>query len=85
METQIDALSREAEIEEVMRTTNLMRIEAAALVAGRHGEDVSDIVGPDGPLSEEQRRRLGLGWSIADLVQSETVEDGDAESALART
>ena len=56
----------EAEIAEVMRTTNLMRIDAAALVARRHGENVDDIVGPDGPLTDEQKRQLGLGGSLAD-------------------
>ena len=77
MAKKADTLSREAEVEEVMRTTNLMDVEAAAAVASRYGEDVSDIVGPDGPLTEEQRRRLGMGRSIADLVRSEATPDGD--------
>lgn len=71
MATKAQVLSHEAEIEEVMRTTNLMRVEAAALVARRHGEDVSDIVGPHGPLTDDERRRLGLGASLADLIRSE--------------
>ena len=58
-------MSREEEIEEVMRRTNLLYPEAAAVVARRHGQDVSEITGPDGPLTEEQRRRLGLGRSLA--------------------
>jgi hypothetical protein len=71
-------VSRRTEIEEVMRTTNLLYPEAAAAVARRYGEDVSDIVGPDGrPLSPEQKRRLGLGRSIMECVDSESehVED----------
>lgn len=60
-----------AEIDEVVRTTNLMRIEAAALVARRHGENVDDSVGEDGPLSDEDRERLGLGRSLADLRRAE--------------
>ena len=64
-------LSREAEIEEVMRATNLPRLEATALVARRHGEDVGDIVGPGGPLTDEQRRRLGLGRSLVNLADAE--------------
>ena len=47
------AVSREEEIKEVMLRTNLLYPEAAALVARRYGEDVSDITGPDGPLSDE--------------------------------
>lgn len=62
---------RAAEVDEVVRTTNLLRIEAAALVARRHGEDVSDIVGTSGPLTVEQRKRLGLGTSLAELVRAE--------------
>jgi hypothetical protein len=76
MAKKADTLSREAEIEEVMRTTNLMRPEATAVVASRHGEDVSDIVGPDGSLTDEERERLGLGRSLADLVQSKRAADG---------
>lgn len=71
-------LSREAEIDEIVRRTNLPRPEAAALVARRHGEDVGDIVGPDGPLTDEQRRRLGLGRSLADLAESEPGDQNDA-------
>jgi hypothetical protein len=67
MAKRVDTVSYAAEIEEVMRTTNLMRPEAAALVARRHGKDVSDIVGPGGrPLTAEERVRLGLGRSFAD-------------------
>ena len=73
MAKKLDAMSREAEIEEVMRTTNLMPIEAAALVAARHAEDVGDVVGPDGPLTAEQRKRFGLDDSILDLVPAESV------------
>jgi hypothetical protein len=68
-------MSRDEEIEEVMRRTNLLYPEAAALVARRHGEHVSEFTGPDGPLTDEQRRRLGLGRSLADLP------DGSADSA----
>jgi len=76
-----DTLSREAEIEDVMRRTNLPHPEAAALVALRHGEDVSDIVAPDGPLSDEQRRRLGLGRSLAELVEADPQEPDGARRA----
>lgn len=66
-------VSRQAEIEEVMRTTNLLYPEAAAAVARRYGEDVSDIVGPDGdPLTPEQKRRLGMGRSIVEFMESES-------------
>jgi hypothetical protein len=58
-------VSREEEIEEVLRRTNLLYPEPAAVVARLHGEDVSEITGPDGPLTEEQRRRLGVGQSLA--------------------
>ncbi|HKG26125.1 MAG TPA: hypothetical protein VKB09_10785 [Thermomicrobiales bacterium] len=72
-------MSRQAEIEEVMRTTNLLYPEAAAAVARRYGEDVSDIVGPDGrPLSPEQKRRLGLGRSIVEFMQPDTEASNDA-------
>ena len=63
-----DPLSHEVEIEAVMRRTSLPHPEAAALVALRHGADVSDVVAPDGPLSDEQRGRLGLGRSLAEFV-----------------
>jgi hypothetical protein len=68
MATQPDGESVEAEIEAVMRTTHLMRIDAAALVARRHGENVDEIVGTKGPLTDEQKRRLGLGGSLADVL-----------------
>ncbi len=71
MAKKADTLSREAEVEEVMRTTNLMRLEAAAVVARRHSEDVSDIVGTSGPLTEPERERVALGRSLADLGHSE--------------
>jgi hypothetical protein len=71
MENRTVALSREEEILEVMRTTNLLRVEAAALVARRHGEDVSDIVGREGrPLTGEQKRKLGMGRSLAEFVKT---------------
>ena len=69
-----DTLSREAEIKEIMNRTNLPYPEAAMLVALRHGEDVSDIVGRNGPLTEGHRRRLGLGRSLAEY--SERDHDG---------
>jgi hypothetical protein len=70
MENRTVVLSREDEILEVMRTTNLLRVEAAALVARRHGEDVSDIGGKDGPLTDEQKRQIGMGRSLADFAKS---------------
>lgn len=74
-------MSRDEEIKEVMRRTNLRYPEAAALVARRYGEDVSDITGPDGPLTDEQRRRLGLGQSLADVLDSEPGNQNDARRA----
>jgi hypothetical protein len=68
MATKPDVVNYEAEIGEVMRTTNLMRVEAAAIVARRYGETVDEIVGTGGPLTDEQRRRLGLGGSLADAL-----------------
>jgi hypothetical protein len=76
-------LSREAEIEEVVRRTNLPYPEAAALVALRHGEDVSDIVGRNGPLTDEQRRRLGLGRSLADYSEPESKGEAGSRRATA--
>jgi hypothetical protein len=64
-------LTREEQVLEVMRTTNLMRPEAEAAVASRYGEDISDIVGVDGPLTPEQKRRLGMGRSIVEFIESE--------------
>lgn len=74
------ALSREEEILEVMRTTNLLRVEAAALVARRHGEDVSDILGREGPLTREQKRQLGMGRSLADFVKARVTVGDDIGS-----
>ncbi len=71
MTRQSNVLHRTAEIDEVVRTTNLLWIEAAALVARRHGEDVSDIVGTSGPLTDQQREHLGLGTSLAELIRAE--------------
>ena len=71
METKLEAVSYEAEGEEVMQTTNLMRVEAAAIVARLHGENVDEIVGRRGPLTDEQRRRLGLVGSVAAALAAE--------------
>ena len=76
MENRSVVLSREEEILEVMRTTNLLRVEAAALVARRHGEDVSDIVGVDGPLTVEQKRKLGIGRSLAEYGKTDIATNG---------
>ena len=51
--------SREEEIQEILRTTTLERIEAAFLVALSHGEIDGDIVFTRPPTPEE-RRRMGL-------------------------
>jgi hypothetical protein len=79
-------VSRRAEIEEVMRTTNLLYPEAAAAVARRYGEDVSDIVGPDGrPLTPEQKRRLGMGRSIVEFMESEAETTAEDQVGRARS
>jgi hypothetical protein len=49
----------EAEIERVVKLTNLPRPEIAAAMARLRGEDVSDMVPPE-PLTDEARERLGL-------------------------
>jgi hypothetical protein len=78
MATKADVVSYEAEIEEIMRTSTLMRVEAAAIVARRHGENVDEIVGTTGPLTDEQKRRLGLGGSLADELVAAPGRDDDA-------
>jgi hypothetical protein len=70
-------MSRDEEIPEVMRRTNLHYPEAAALVARRYGEDVSDLTGPDGLLTDEQRCRLGLGRSLEDIAESTNPPPGN--------
>jgi hypothetical protein len=55
----VTELSREDEIQEVLRTTTLERIEAEFLVALRHGEIDGDIVFTRPPTPEE-RRCMGL-------------------------
>ena len=72
------SLTREEQVLEVMRTTNLMRPEAEAAVATRYGEDISDIVGIDGPLTPEEKRRLGLGRSIVEFMESDIEASDDA-------
>ena len=74
MAKRISVVSREAEIEEVMRTTNLLRLEAAVIVARRRGEDVADIIGADGPLTADQRQRLGLGQSLEAFLPSDAAK-----------
>jgi hypothetical protein len=71
-------LTREEQVLEVMRTTNLMRPEAEAAVATRYGEDISDIVGIDGPLTPEEKRRLGLARSIVEFMESDIEASDDA-------
>jgi hypothetical protein len=55
----LDRTAVEAEIDRVVRLTNLPRPEVAAAMARLRGEDVSDMV-PTDPLSDEDRARLGL-------------------------
>jgi hypothetical protein len=69
------SMTREDMVQELLRTTNLMEPEAEAAVAAYFGEDISDIVGIDGPLTPEQKRRLGLGRSIVDFMKSEQYVD----------
>jgi hypothetical protein len=66
-----------------MRTTNLMRPEAEASVASRYGEDINDIVGVDGPLTPEQKRRLGMGRSIVEFMETEA--EASAKGQVGRT
>jgi hypothetical protein len=51
--------TREDEIQEVLRTTAVERIEAEFIVALRHGEIDGDIAFTRPPTPEE-RRRMGL-------------------------
>lgn len=82
----VKTLTREEQLLEVTRTTNLMRPEAEAAVATRYGEDISDIVNIDGsPLTPEQKRRLGLGRSIVDFMKSEQYADGNEAKKSARS
>jgi hypothetical protein len=62
----LDQAEIEAEIDRVVRLTNLPRPEIAAAMAHLLGEDVSDIV-PTGPLTEEARERLGLNGPLSAL------------------
>lgn len=55
----LDRTAIEAEIDRVVRQTNLPRPEVAAAMARLHGEDVSDIVSTE-PLTDEDRERMGL-------------------------
>jgi hypothetical protein len=55
----VAAISREEEIQGVLRTTTVEPIEAAFIVALRHGEIDGDIVFTHPPTPEE-RRRMGL-------------------------
>ena len=71
MASSTKALTREQMIRELMRMTNLMEPEAEAAVDAYFGEDISDIVGIDGPLTPEEKRRLGLGRSIVDFMESD--------------
>ena len=51
-------------------------------MAAYFGEDISDIVGIDGPLTPEQKQRLGLGRSIVDFMKSEQyADDGTKKTA----
>jgi hypothetical protein len=78
-------LTREEQVLEVMRTTNLLRPEAEAAVASRYGEDISDIVGIDGPLTPEQKRRLGLGRSIVEFMEPRSAPSADAQPDRGRS
>jgi hypothetical protein len=49
----------EAEIDRVVRLSNLPRPEIAAAMARLRGEDVSDMV-PTEPLTDDDRERWGL-------------------------
>jgi hypothetical protein len=51
--------SREDEVQEVLRTVAVERIEAEFIVALRHGEIDGDIT-VTRPATPEERRRMGL-------------------------
>ncbi|HEY7030790.1 MAG TPA: hypothetical protein VH482_05665 [Thermomicrobiales bacterium] len=77
--------TREEQVLEVMRTTNLMRPEAEAAVASRYCEDISDIWGVDGPLTPVEKRRLGMGRSIVEFMESESEAPGEGQEGRTRS
>jgi hypothetical protein len=70
-------LTREEEIAEVMRTTNLDRGYAEEEVAMRHGEPVYGIETLR-PLSPDERRAIGLDRPMEEVM----IELGEADPAL---
>jgi hypothetical protein len=67
-------LTREEEIAEIMRTTNLDRGYAEEAVAWSHGEPVWDIE-PMRPLTAEERLAIGLDRPAEEVM----IELGEAE------
>ena len=70
-------LTREEEIAEIMRTTNLDRGYAEEAVAWSHGEPAWDIE-PMRPLTAEERRAIGLDRPMEEVM----IELGEAEPEL---
>jgi hypothetical protein len=71
------ALTREEEIAEIMRMTNLDRGYAEEAVAWNHGEPVYGIETLH-PLSPEERRAIGLDRPMEEVM----IELGEAEPDL---
>jgi hypothetical protein len=69
----------EQEIDTVMREQGVDRIEAQTIVGLRRGEFLSDDILVLRPLSDKQRRWLGLGRSIHEVVaEARAKRNGDA-------
>jgi hypothetical protein len=58
----------EREIEDFARLTGLPHVEAAAAVLRSYGIAVSDLE-PTRPLSDDDKRRLGVGRSVLDELR----------------
>jgi hypothetical protein len=61
-----DERSRAERIRHLVETTTMTEADATFAVDFSDGKTTGDIVGENGPLSEDERRRLGLGGSIFD-------------------
>lgn len=72
----------EQEIETVMCERRVDREEAETIVALRHGElhGDGDLLFTR-PLTDEQRRRLRIGWSIFDVIAEDQAREDDVGTA----
>jgi hypothetical protein len=68
MASREDVTRLEAQVEAVMAEIGVSREAAALLVAVEHGDALIDDVVFDPPISEEERRRLGLGIQIDERI-----------------